>query len=210
MKCTPGVSWHVLQQMRARLRSPASQYRLSDLRARAWGRFGNSLRVCGRISESEEALAAGFRDASESGSGDPMLRARLNEQISSLYIFQKRFADALDLDAGAVQIYRDLGDSATDLREPRSQEAIVLDVLGRVEPGQQRSWERAIPLIEPGADPSPFGEQRRGITSSTATSARIAQLSPKWLTLRRRSFDQRPGECSHPPSRRLAGGPTAA
>lgn len=185
------LHWGLMARLAADACSTAvagSSYRLSDLRARAWGQFGNSLRVCGRISESEEALAAAQRYI-ESGSGDPMLRARLNEQISSLYIFQKRFADALELDAGAVQIYRDLGDWHRFARAS-VQEAIVLTYSGE-STRAATLLERAIPLIKPGADLYLAAAARHNLVHCYIDANRPALAKVAYFEAR--SFYERPG-----------------
>ncbi len=126
-----------------------SPYRLADLKARAWGQFGNSLRVGGRTAEAEEVLAAA-QSYIETGTGDPALRARLNEQITSLCIFQKRFADAKALTSEAVQIYRDLGDWHRFARAS-VQEAVVLTYSGDSKKAAT-ILKLALPLIKPEAD----------------------------------------------------------
>lgn len=86
------------------------ELRLADLRTRAWGHHGNSLRICGHLKEAEEALSRATREC-EKGTGDPTLRARLLEQKVSLQIHQRRFEDAIASAEAAGQIYRELGDS---------------------------------------------------------------------------------------------------
>jgi tetratricopeptide (TPR) repeat protein len=86
------------------------ELRLADLRARAWGHHGNSLRICGHLREAEEALSRATWECG-AGTGDPTLRARLLEQKVSLQIHQRRFEDAIESAEAAGQIYRELGDS---------------------------------------------------------------------------------------------------
>lgn len=80
-----------------------------DLRARAWGHFGNSLRVCGRLREAEESFGIAQRFARQ-GTGDPLLKARLSELQSSLHISQRRFVQAIQLAEEAGRIYKELGE----------------------------------------------------------------------------------------------------
>jgi tetratricopeptide (TPR) repeat protein len=124
--------------------------RLADLRARAWGHYANSLRICAHLREAEEAFTRATREC-EAGTGDPPLRASLLEQLSSLRIHQRRFEEAVDAAEAAGQIYRELGDShllATCLI--RKANANVL--AGEPEPAVDLI-NRAIPLIDCETDP---------------------------------------------------------
>ncbi|HXO21173.1 MAG TPA: hypothetical protein VOA87_14760, partial [Thermoanaerobaculia bacterium] len=97
--------------------------RLADLQARAWGQFGNSLRVAGRLREAEKALASA-QEALQAGTGDPALRARLLEQTASLHTFNRAFNAAIEILAEAAEIYSDLGESHS-LARTLVQEAIA-------------------------------------------------------------------------------------
>jgi tetratricopeptide (TPR) repeat protein len=124
--------------------------RLADLRARAWGLYGNSLRVCSRPREAEEALNAAHRFL-KTGTGDPPLRARLFEQTASLCLFQRQFEKAIELAEEAGQIYRDLGEAHL-LASTLVQKAIASLYAGDPE-GAARILNRAIPLIDYEGDP---------------------------------------------------------
>lgn len=87
--------------------SPA---RLAHLRAGAWGQYGNALRVAGRLREAESALITAQRYL-ETGARDIRLKASLQEHAASLYIFQRRFDEAILALNEAVQIYRELGET---------------------------------------------------------------------------------------------------
>jgi len=71
-----------------------SAARAADLRARAWGQYGNALRVGGRLREASEAMitAQGYLEA---GTGEPAVHAKLAEQVASLHTFQRRFDAAI-------------------------------------------------------------------------------------------------------------------
>ncbi|HSS51021.1 MAG TPA: hypothetical protein VLX28_18935 [Thermoanaerobaculia bacterium] len=126
------------------------ELRLADLQAWAWGHYGNSLRVCGRLREAEEALtrAATLR---EEGTGDPPLHARLLEQMASLSTFQRRFEAAVSLADAAGQIYRDLGEAHL------LASSLVHKAIAELYSGETESavdiLNQAIPLIDHEGDP---------------------------------------------------------
>lgn len=84
-----------------------SASRLADIKGRAWGHFGNSLRVCGQLREAEDAIAKAERYIQE-GTGDPPLVARHLEQRASLRTFQGRYPEAIELAEEAADIYREI------------------------------------------------------------------------------------------------------
>lgn len=127
------------------------ELRLADLRARAWGQFGNALRVNGRLREAEAALmsAESYRGA---GTGDPMLRASLVERWSSLRAAQGLYDSAVELAEEVGQIYRELGETHL-LASTMVQKAIAY--LYASEPESAiRTLNRAIPLIDHEDDPN--------------------------------------------------------
>lgn len=130
--------------------STGSEARLADLRSRAWGHYGNSLRVRGRIAEAEQAL-----DTAEShgkaGTGDPLLRARLLEQRASLRYFQRHFEQAIELAAEAGEIYREIGDTHR-LAASLVHKAIASLYGGDAEHAV-RILNQAIPMIDQEDDP---------------------------------------------------------
>lgn len=127
-----------------------NELRLADLRARAWGQYGNALRVSGKPREAEEALvvAQGHR---REGTGDPMLRAWLLEKIAPLAIFQGRFDDAIEKCEEAGEIYRELG-AGHLLASTMVQKAIATLYFGDAE-NAVRILNQAIPLIDNEEDP---------------------------------------------------------
>lgn len=123
-----------------------SPERLRDLQARAWENFGNSLRIQGRLPEAEEALTIARRHCS-SGTGDPLLRARIIEHWASLRTFQGRFSEAISLADEAGRIYREIGD-AQELASSLIHKAIATIYAGETE-SAIRILNQAIPLIDP-------------------------------------------------------------
>jgi tetratricopeptide (TPR) repeat protein len=127
-----------------------TEQRLADLRARAWGHYGNSLRVCGRLPEAEKALVIANR-LREVGTGDPRLRARLLEQNASLNTSQRHFGVAIRLADEAGQIYRNLGETHL-LASSMVHKAIASLYAGDAD-GAASILNRSIPLIDHEADP---------------------------------------------------------
>jgi tetratricopeptide (TPR) repeat protein len=130
--------------------SADNELRLADLRTKAWGHFGNSLRVNGHLPEAEEALATAQRWR-EQGTGDPPLHARLLEQLASLRTFQGQFDQALLLNEDASCIYRELGETHL-LAIAMMGKANALVYAGDPE-SAVRVLNRAIPLIDHEEDP---------------------------------------------------------
>ena len=123
---------------------------VADLRAGAWGQYGNSLRGCGRVREAEEALTRAVALRSE-GTGDPPLRARLLEQMASLNTSLRRFETAVTQAEAAGQIYRDLGEGHL-LASSLVHKAIAILYSGETESAAD-VLNQAIPLIDYESDP---------------------------------------------------------
>ncbi|HYG62692.1 MAG TPA: hypothetical protein VEL74_08930 [Thermoanaerobaculia bacterium] len=83
---------------------------LADLRARAWAELGNARRVANDPNGAEADFARALRQAA-SGTGDPLLLARLMDLAASLYIAQRRFNEAFRLLDWVYQIYQREGDA---------------------------------------------------------------------------------------------------
>jgi tetratricopeptide (TPR) repeat protein len=135
---------------RSTIESLGSAARLADLRARACGQHGNALRVNGRLHEAEETMVTA-QCYLEEGTGDPSLKARLNELIASLHTFQRRFNAAIAVLAEAAEIYRQLGETHAFART-LVQEAIASLYAGEAE-NAVGLLNRAIPLIDHEGDP---------------------------------------------------------
>jgi len=127
-----------------------SPQKLADLRIQAWGHFANSLRVCGRLEEAEQAFAVAEGHLPE-GSGDPLIRAFLLERMGSLHTSQRRFQRATELLEEAERLYQEMG---VRWLRARSQILRGISLLYSGEPEEaSRLLRQAIPLIDPDEDP---------------------------------------------------------
>lgn len=127
-----------------------AELRLVDLRARAWGQYGNALRVSGRPREAEEALVITERHRT-AGTGDPMLRGWLFKKAAPLAVFQGRFQDAITMCEEAGEIYHELGQGHL-LASTLVQKATATLYSGEAERAV-RILNQAIPLIDHEEDP---------------------------------------------------------
>ena len=127
-----------------------SERRLLDLRGRAWGNYGNSLRISGRLPEADKAISTAERHL-QSGTGDPPLRARVLEQKTSLRMFQGRYPEAIDVAEEAAEIYREIG-QMHNFASALVQKAIACQYAGEVEEAIS-VLSRAIPVIDPEKNP---------------------------------------------------------
>lgn len=142
-----------LARLAAEICSPeqaGNALRLSDLQTRAWGQYGNALRVCGKPREAEEAFATA-QALRQMGTGDPALRAWLFDKITPLYIFRERYDEAVELCEQAAQIYHDLGENHL-LAGTLVQKAIACIYSGETAVAI-RTLNQAISLIDHDEDP---------------------------------------------------------
>ncbi|MEA2600622.1 MAG: hypothetical protein QOF89_1614 [Acidobacteriota bacterium] len=122
----------------------------ADLRARAWGQYGNALRVAGRLREASEAMITS-QGYLEMGTREPALQAKLAEQFASLHTFQRRFDAAIASLEESAGIYRQLGESHA-LARTLIQQAIASLYAGEPERAVQL-LNSSIPLIDHEEDP---------------------------------------------------------
>ncbi len=81
----------------------------ADVQARAWGEVANAYRVNEKLPHAERALS--HADAARSsGSGEPMLHARLLDIEASLRTDQRRFDEAHHLLDLVIALYQDVGE----------------------------------------------------------------------------------------------------
>jgi tetratricopeptide (TPR) repeat protein len=129
--------------------STGNEMKLADLRARAWGQYGNALRVSGRPREAEQALTTA-QEYRQSGTGDPLLQAWLIEVTAPLLVFQGNFRTAIEVCDEAEQICQALGETHL-LSVAMLQKAIAALYSGEAEQAV-RVLTKAIPLIDNEAD----------------------------------------------------------
>lgn len=130
--------------------SAGNELRLADLKARAWGQYGNALRVTGRSREAGEALATAQRYRQQ-GTGDPVLRAWLLEKFTPLATFHGRFGEAIQMSGEAGEIYEELGEGHL-LASTLVQKAIAALYSGETE-NAVRMLNQAVPIIDYEEDP---------------------------------------------------------
>lgn len=83
---------------------------LADLQARAWAELGNARRVSDDLAGAESGLSLAFERA-DSGTGDPLLLARIMDLMASLYTDQRRFEEARFLQDSVYSLYLRAGDT---------------------------------------------------------------------------------------------------
>jgi tetratricopeptide (TPR) repeat protein len=118
---------------------------LADLRAWAWGQFGNAMRVNGRLQEAERALAVAQEHA-VAGTAAADLQIELLNWQGSLATYQRRFELALTLLHQAEALCHELN------QEPLLPTCLVRRAIATVYAGQPEQaisiLDRAIPLID--------------------------------------------------------------
>lgn len=97
---------HVVKHLE---KSPYGEGHVADLCTRVWGEYANALRV-NEFYEPAEAALQQARTILESRTGDPLLRARLDDIEASLRKDQRRFNEACELHDEVYQAYLQLGD----------------------------------------------------------------------------------------------------
>jgi len=127
-----------------------SPERLEDLRAKAWEKLGNSLRIQSRLPEAEEAFVVAQKHCMK-GTGDPLLRANLIENLAALRYFQRELPEAIALAEEAGRIYREIG-KTQELSSSLVHKAIATIYAGETE-AAIGVLNQAIPLILPEENP---------------------------------------------------------
>ncbi len=126
---------------------------LSDLQADAWRELANAQRICGALSDAEGSFNIAFQKWN-TGTRSTRLEANLLAQLCSLRIFQRRFADALDLAARAERMFGELGARSQQV-EALIRRGIALAYSGQGERAAE-VLKGALPKIDREADPHLF------------------------------------------------------
>jgi tetratricopeptide (TPR) repeat protein len=127
-----------------------SEQQVFDWKARSWMQYANALKVCNRFDEADGAFTAAARYR-EQGTGDPLLHARLFEQMASLRTYQGRYREAIDLADEAGDVYRDL-EEHHGLASTMVQLAVASLFANEPEDAVEH-LNKAIVLIDPEKDP---------------------------------------------------------
>jgi tetratricopeptide (TPR) repeat protein len=127
-----------------------SERLFSDLKARGWMQYANALRVCSQFTEADKAFSVASRYRA-AGTRDPLLRARLSEQLASLRTCQGRYREAIELAEEAGSVYQELEESHS-LASTMIQIAVAS--LYANDPEEAiRTLNAAIPLIDSEKNP---------------------------------------------------------
>lgn len=106
------IAWRGVELAeRLQLPTPA----VCDCRARAWGAYGNALRILGECRGAHAALDTAAEHASR-GSGDPGIRAKLHEWSASLDMAERHPAAAALALGKAIELRMEDGDPAATAR----------------------------------------------------------------------------------------------
>jgi tetratricopeptide (TPR) repeat protein len=127
-----------------------SEQQVCDWKARSWMQYANALKVSNRFDEADSAFTAAARHRGQ-GTGDPLLHARLCEQMASLRTYQGRYREAIELAEKAGDVYRDL-EEHHDLASTMVQVAVASLFANEPEDAAEH-LNRAIPLIAPDKHP---------------------------------------------------------
>jgi hypothetical protein len=108
-----------------------------DMRARAWGEYGNACRVTDDLVLSEWAFNRAL-ELRNQGSGTPILRARLSELVAGLLSHQRQFQPALRALDLAYKLY---------VRQDHMHEAVRVLISRGIYTGRSGDPEMALPIL---------------------------------------------------------------
>ena len=79
---------------------------LPDLKARGWAWLGNARRIAGDLPGSELAFLQAETQWAAGDLRDPLVRAELYDLKAALRMYQRKFAEAIELESFAVPVFR--------------------------------------------------------------------------------------------------------
>lgn len=154
----------------------------SDMKAAAWCQMANALRVVSDLRKADEAFGIAEHFLAL-GSGDLLATARLLDLKSTLRLAQVRFAEAIALVDGAIEIYRKIGDSR--------REGAALIRLAAIH-SSQGNPERAVELVNRGmalldreADRRQWIIAQHNLVTYLANAGRYLEAQAKLIQIRR-------------------------
>jgi tetratricopeptide (TPR) repeat protein len=168
---------------------------IADLRTRAWTELANALRINEHYEQAEAAFWQA-RTILETGTGDPLLEARINELEASLWNTQQRQEKAQSLLKAANRIYLRLGEHHLAGRTLVSQ-GLSLRIAGK-------PHDAARACDRPGPDLSPTRHVGRGRARSALSGGCLPRANRhSGARGTGRAFPQSGPEQQHAPLRGL-------
>jgi tetratricopeptide (TPR) repeat protein len=149
--------------------------RLADLKARTWAELGNALRVNEQFDKVREALKKARLLLIEQGTGDLLIRARIDDIEGSFWKDQRFLRDAEDLFAGAHRKYLRIGE--------RHLAGRVLVTRGscRFIDGQPEEaiyhFRKALSLLDPERDPQLIETTQHNLLDALADAGEYREAS---------------------------------
>ncbi|HEX3526214.1 MAG TPA: tetratricopeptide repeat protein [Thermoanaerobaculia bacterium] len=160
---------------------PVETAEFADLRALCFSQLCSALRVMGDLGSAEQAIQTAL-GALKRGTGAPLLRALLREQLGALRTWQCRYEAAIRTYEESVEIYRDQG-KRHDLARVLISQAIATLSTGDPEGALALLFE-AIPKVEGERDPRLTLAACHAVVSSQIDAGQIEDASLKWIELR--------------------------
>jgi tetratricopeptide (TPR) repeat protein len=145
--------------------------RIEDLRARAWGRIGNSFRVRADLMEATTAFETAFAHLKR-GTGESLERADLLDLKASLLRDQRRFDDAMRLLRRALHIFL-----AAEEKRRAAKTLVKMSTLHEHTGPEQAIpiLTRALELIDPEGDPRLYLNAQHNLITNLAEAGRFME-----------------------------------
>jgi tetratricopeptide (TPR) repeat protein len=150
------------------------QAAVEDLRAEAWAAIGTARRLTSDLRRADESFAAAC-DHLRRGSGEPLVRASLLSQLSSLRREQRRFAEADRLLTRVCALYRRAGDDHL-VGKTLVGRALLQSCRGDGE-ASIRTLEEASGLIDSEREPRLFQAARHNLLNALVEAGRYPEAA---------------------------------